>query len=333
MTGRIMQPGMKMNNLGSVEVAETGGGFFGFISDHRRVINIALTLLGLVVIVLYYYCGSSCLYLAGNVLGVDLKLWGVAFLWLLTMLVLFRMHTFCCFLVSVGLGGEIFLVGYQIFHRTYCPFCLILALIVFALFVMNLNKKKLTLILLSVALGLVFLSAFFQSVPLKIETGVRALPSFGRGDIKVRLYTDYFCGPCRAVEPEAENLLYELARKDRINLTFIDMPIHRPTPVYTAYYLFLSQRERGLDRILRIREVLFQAAEKKIEDSRALQDYLHRAGFDVQRMDEKTGAADIAKYLLEDQVGGTPTLIVVQGNKKMKYFGRAEVIKGLQSLR
>jgi len=328
-----MQAGTKLNNSESVEAAGAGGGFLGFVSDHRRVINIVLALLGCVVIILYYYCGSSCLYLAGTVLGIDLKIWGVAFLWLFTMLVLFRQHTLCCLLVSVGLGGEIFLVGYQLLHRTYCPYCLLFALIVFVLFVMNLDKKKLTLSLLGVVLGLVFLLAFFQSIPLKIETGAQALPSFGRGDIKVRLYTDYFCGPCRAVEPEAETLLYELVRKDRINLTFIDMPIHRPTPVYTAYYLSLSQRERGLDRILRIRETLFQAAEKRIEENSTLHDYLHRAGFDVQGVDEKTGAADIAKYLLEDQVDGTPTLIVVQGNKKVKYLGRAEVIKGLQSLR
>lgn len=324
---------MKVNNSGPVDVAEEGGVFLRFVSDHRRVINIGLALLGLIDIVLYYYCGSTCLYLAGTVLGIDLKLWGVALLWLFTMLVLFRQHTFCCLLVSAGLGGEIFLVGYQILHRTYCPYCLILALIIAVLFVVNLDKKKITLTMLSVILGFVFLLAFFQGIPLKVEAGGRALPSFGRGDVKVRLYTDYFCGPCREVEPAVETILYDLARRDRINLTFIDMPIHRPTPVYTAYYLSLAQREKRLDRVLRIREVLFLAAGKKIEDGHGLREYLGREGFDVKNVDEKASSAEIIKYLQEDKVNGTPTLIMIQGDKKMKYVGRVEVIKGLQTLK
>jgi len=328
-----MQREKEINNSGPVEFVVEGGELFKFIADYRRIINIVLALLGFIVIILYYYCGSSCLYLAGTVWGVDLKLWGVVFLWLFTMLVLFRQHTLSCILLSAGLGGEIFLVGYQILHRTYCPYCLILAFIISVLFVINLDKKKLTLTLLCVILGFVFLWAFFQSIPLKIETGGRALPSFDRGDVKIRLYTDYFCGPCREVEPAAESVLYQLARKDRINLTFIDMPIHRPTPVYTAFYMSLAAREKSLDRVLQIRRALFQAAVKKIENKEQLRAYLGREGFDSPAVNEKTDNADIAKYLQEDKIEGTPTLIVIQGNKKLKYFGRVEVIKGLQSLK
>ena len=31
-------------------------------------------------------------------------------------------------------------------------------------------------------------------------------PSYGSGPVEVRLYTDYFCPPCRAMEPAVEPL-------------------------------------------------------------------------------------------------------------------------------
>jgi thiol-disulfide isomerase/thioredoxin len=304
-----------------------------FICDHRRIINVGLSILGLIVITLYYFCGSTCLYLAGTVFGIDLKIWGLIYLSGFGLIALLRQEALGCLLLSAGLGGEIFLVGYQVVHRLYCPYCLILALIIALLFVINLNKRKATVTLLSVILGFVFLMTFFQSIPLKINSGGQALPSFGRGDVKVRLYTDYFCGPCREIEPAAEAVLYDLVRKDRINLTFVDMPIHRHTPVYTAYYLSLAAKEKSLDKVLRIRKALFRAAERKIEENKALREYLRNDGFDVEDVNEKTNSTEASGYLKEDEVDGTPTLVVVQGIKKMKFFGRVEVLKGLQTLK
>jgi hypothetical protein len=327
-----MKSGNKENNSNQVKTTKTTG-TMKFISDHRRIINVSLSLLGLIIIILYYFCGSSCLYLAGTVFGVDLKIWGVIYLCLFAQLALFRQEALGYVLLSAGLGGEIFLVGYQMVHRTYCPYCLILALIIALLFIMNLNKRKLIITLLSVILGFAVLLAFFQSIPLKIETKGQTLPSFGRGDVKVRIYTDYFCGPCREVEPAAETMLYKLVRIDRINLTFIDVPIHHYTPIYTAFYLSLAQREKGLDRVLLIREALFRAAEKGIEQEKTLGDYLDSQSFDVKNVDVKKNAAEAAGYLQEDEVTGTPTLVIVQGKKKIKYFGREEVLKGLQTLK
>lgn len=168
-----------------------GSGILKFIDRHRRIINISLCLLGLMVVILYYFCGSTCLYLAGTVFGVDLKIWGLIYFSVFCLIAILRQHTLGCLLLAAGLGGEIFLIGYQVLHRTYCPYCLILALIIAVLFVINLDKRKATMALLSVVLGFIFLLAFFQSIPLKIETGGQTLPSFGRGEVKVRLYTSF----------------------------------------------------------------------------------------------------------------------------------------------
>jgi len=304
-----------------------------FISDYKWLLNVLLAVLGIVIIVLYYFCGSSCLYLAGTVFGVDLKIWGLLYLCILTVILVLRQNALTCGLLSAGVGGEIFLIGYQVVHKTYCPYCLALALIVVLLFCINLDKRRVKLILLSIILGFVLMTVFFQGVPLKITTEGLTLPSFGRGDVKVRLYTDYFCGPCREVEPAAEGILYELVRKNRINLTFIDVPIHRHTPVYTAFYLFLSQREKSLDGVLRIRKTLFQAAEKRIEDKKALSKYLTGTGWKVENVPEKGNAVEVPGYLKEDAVEGTPTLVVIRGTAKTKYFGRQEVLKGLRTLK
>jgi len=310
---------------------KTGAG--RFLLDHKRNLNVLLAVSGIVVVILYQTCGSSCLYLAGTVFGVDLKIWGLLYLSALTVILVLRQKELTCVLLSAGVGGEIFLVGYQVVHKTYCPYCLVLALIVVVLFGINLDKRKVRLILLSMLLGFILMAVFFRSIPLKIESEGLALPSFGRGDVKVRLYTDYFCGPCREVEPAAEGILYDLVRSNRINLTFIDVPIHRHTPVYTACYLYLAQREKSLDGILRIRKILFRAAEKNIEDKKALEKYLNGTGLKVTDVPEKAGAAEAARYLEEDGVEGTPTLVVIRRGGKTMYFGRSEVLKGLNTLK
>ncbi|HEX7627777.1 MAG TPA: hypothetical protein VF354_02510, partial [Candidatus Methanoperedens sp.] len=47
-------------------------------------------------------------------------------------------------------------------------------------------------------------------------------PSYGTGPVEVRLYTDYFCPPCRAMEPDVEPLLRDLLKKNAIHLTLVD---------------------------------------------------------------------------------------------------------------
>jgi thiol:disulfide interchange protein DsbA len=323
----------RANNSLSGQTKKTEPPSMQFISKYCRVINITLSLLGIGVVLLYYYCGSSCLYLAGAVWGLDLKIWGIVYFTLLTVFILVRQRGLVCALIAAGLGAEFFLVVYQVLHQTFCPYCLILAGIIGLLFVMNLEKKRWRLTFFCLLCGVVFMTVFFRSIPLKIDDGVGNLPAFGRGKIEVRLYTDYFCGPCRQVEPAAEKILYELTSKDRIKLIFIDMPIHSHTPMYAAYYLALSKREREFGQILRIREVLFRAAENNIKNRVDLENYLQKKGFQTGNIDSKSGTAASNRYIKDDDVEGTPTLVMVEGQKKTIYVGRVEVLKGLQTLK
>ena len=70
------------------------------------------------------------------------------------------------------------------------------------------------------------------------------LPPFGSGTIKVRLYTDYFCPPCRDMEPDLEPLLLDLVKDGTIHLTFIDVPTSQHTTLYARYFLYALGGER-----------------------------------------------------------------------------------------
>ncbi len=68
--------------------------------------------------------------------------------------------------------------------------------------------------------------------------GETVVPAFGEGKINVRLYTDYFCPPCKDMEPDIEPVLAELVREKIIRLTFVDTPFYRSSSLYARYFLY-----------------------------------------------------------------------------------------------
>ena len=307
-----------------------GNSYLIFLSRHRRILNISLTAAGFILLGFYYFCGSSCLYLAGTLLGVDLKIWGFLFLSVFLVVSLLKHDILISLVISAAVGGEIFLAGYQIVNKVYCPYCLTLALIIIVLFIINLAKRRLLLILPAIPAGLFILFFFFQSVPLK--TSSLDLPKFGHGPVNVRLYSDYFCDPCQKLEPDVEKILYELVRKNKIQLVFVDVPIHRNTPTYSSYYLTLAQREKSLDQILHLRQTLFAAAKERITDRRELAKYLEDKGLPkVTALIDQS--AEASQYIKEDEIDSTPTLIIDRGNAKETCMGRVKILSTLEGLK
>jgi len=308
----------------------SGNAYLAFLSRHRRILNISLTVAGFINLGFYYFCGDGCLYLAGTVFGVDLKIWGFLFLSGFLVVSILKQDILISLAISAAAGGEIFLVGWQVAHKTYCPYCLILALIVAALFTINLAKKRLPLILMAIPAGFLILFLFFQSIPLK--TSSLELPKFGQGLVKVRLYSDYFCDPCQKLEPDVEKILYELVKKNKIQLVFVDVPINRNSPIYSSYYLTLAQREKSLDRILHIRQTLFAAAKNKITDSQELAKYLEDKGL-PKVIDLIDQSAEAFQYIKDDGIDSTPILVIDRGNGAETYMGRARILSTLEGLK
>ena len=306
----------------------SGNTHLTFLARYRWLLNISLTVAGFINLGFYYFCGDSCLYLAGTVFGVDLKIWGFFFLSVFLVLSILKQDILIPLAISAALGAEIFLVGWQIVNKLYCPFCLILALIIIILFIINMTKKRLMLILIAIPAGFLVLFFFFQSIPL--NTSNLDLPKFGNGPINVRMYSGYFCDPCQKLEPDAEKILYELVKEDKIQLVFVDLNL--TAPIYSSYYLTLAQQEKSLDRVIHLRQALFAAAKNKITDSQELAKYLEDKGFPkVTALIDQS--AETFKYRKEDGVDSTPTLIIDRGNGIETYMGRAKIISTLEGLK
>ena len=99
-------------------------------------------------------------------------------------------------------------------NETYCPYCLIFAAILVFLFLFNSRRSRLPLMGIGVALGFLLCLLFFKGAASPVYADEVLLPSFGQGKVQVRLYTDYFCGPCSHMEPKIEPLLKDLVQRD-----------------------------------------------------------------------------------------------------------------------
>jgi hypothetical protein len=157
-------------------------------------------------------------------------------------------------------------------------------------------------------------------------------PSFGKGKIQIRLYTDYFCGPCSRMEPRIEGLLSDLVERNAVTLTFIDTPVHRATTLYARYFLYVLNIERTFNQVLRSRAVLFEAAKSGIEESEKLEEYLKKNGVRFKILDPKPAFAALSALMNEDAVRSTPTCVIIREGRKDVFSGDVEIAKALQLL-
>ena len=135
------------------------------LKRNKRNVTILLALVGIAVMAAYSLCSESCTYLRGSMFGVDLKYLGMLYMGLVLVLGALGEDAACMFLLSVGMGGEAFLMGYQALNGVYCPFCLTFALVVIILFTIRFEKAGLRAAMLFAAAGfLLFLIGFSGSV-------------------------------------------------------------------------------------------------------------------------------------------------------------------------
>jgi thiol:disulfide interchange protein DsbA len=158
------------------------------------------------------------------------------------------------------------------------------------------------------------------------------LPSFGKGKIEVRLYTDYFCGPCGRMEPRVEALLADLVKRNTVTLIFVDTPIHRFTPLYAKYFLYILNNDRAFAHVLQYRALLFEAAKGKIETGDQLEEFLKGKDVAFTRTDPGPALAALSSLITEDAVRSTPTLIIIREGQKGVFVGDTDIVKALEQL-
>lgn len=165
-------------------------------------------------------------------------------------------------------------------------------------------------------------------------------PSLGTGKIKVRLYTDYYCAPCRAFEPKAEPIIADLVKRNVITITFIDAPFHKYSSLYTRYFLYVFRGNWDTFHVLRARNVLFEASKENpkegiqsITEPDKLEEHLRKHNIRFVPYDVKPVFAALEGYLKEDRITQTPSCVIINGVEKKFYKGGVDILKALSGLR
>jgi len=303
------------------------------MAGKRRIINIVLPLIGLAVIVFYSICDTSCAYIKGDFFGIDLKYLGLGYGTLLLGLGLLNQEVAYLTVLSLGIGTEVNLVAFQVWNSVYCPYCLAFAAILVFLFLFNFQRSRGRLVSLAVVLGFLTFLLFFKGSVTPVYAEEPLLPLFGKGKIQVRLYTDYFCGPCSNMEPKVEGLLTDLVKRNVITLTFIDTPIHTHTPLYARYFLYILNQDGRFDRALRVRAVLFDAAKSKIQEGGKLEEHLKKNDVRFKQFDPRPSFTALSALINEDKIRSTPTCVIINDGKRGVYSGEVDITKALELLR
>lgn len=301
----------------------------------KRILTVLLSLTGIGVTIAYAVCLGSCSYLKGDLLGMDLKYLGIFYMAVILILTLMQRNLLCLLLLAFGAGGEIFLIGYQLRSGIFCPYCLAFAATVILAFVINFEPSRKRLAALTAGAGLVFFLLFFSGSATPLYAAGSPMTAFGKGPVEVRIYTDYFCGPCRAEEAEVMALITELVEKNLIRVIFIDTPIHKETVLYAGHFLSALNAKEGWDirQAVTLRAALFEAAAEKIADRGALESFLKKKGFSLRPFDAAPVFKIFGNYLKEDRINATPTCVIVGPQGKQTLVGREGTVGALRGLR
>ena len=134
-----------------------------------KTLNVLLPLIGIGLMLVYEYCDTSCSYLKGSFLGIDLKWVGVIYMGILFLsafvgggpsaTLVTHVRTI---LISAAVGVEFFLIGFQVVKDTYCPFCLAFSVCIFVLFGTNFGSMNKWIMAASVLAGLLGFTVFFE---------------------------------------------------------------------------------------------------------------------------------------------------------------------------
>ncbi|OPX93461.1 MAG: hypothetical protein A4E62_01112 [Syntrophorhabdus sp. PtaU1.Bin002] len=134
-----------------------------------KILNVILPLIGITLMLVYEYCNTSCSYLKGSFLGLDLKWVGIIYMAILLFNTFFggespvpRAGHVRTIMISAAVGVEFFLIGFQVVHNIYCPFCLAFSACIFVLFGINFASMNRWIMMASVLAGFLGIAFFFE---------------------------------------------------------------------------------------------------------------------------------------------------------------------------
>jgi uncharacterized membrane protein len=154
----------------------------GWSGTWQCLLNIVLACGAVALEVYYSVCGGACSYLKGTIFGIDLQYVGIAYMACVILLSILKWGELLPVLLSAGVGIEFYLIGFQVWYDTYCPYCLGFAAIVFFLFLLNFKRKRKALYAIAMVISLVVFAALFKgsSIPTYACNENRQPPAAGR---------------------------------------------------------------------------------------------------------------------------------------------------------
>ena len=165
--------------------------------------------------------------------------------------------------------------------------------------------------------------------------------SKGSGPIEIIVFTDYFCPPCRKLEPYLETALTDLHERGA-KITFVDKPIHKISPLYSKYFLYAANQATSLSEIMHIRQVLFDIAKTKSVDSEdQLLQQLTQSDIKLQFIQVKPIFDEWVKLIQDFDVRSTPTCViklpprepsVLKGSRRIQE-GIGKLLEGMPQLK
>lgn len=159
------------------------------------------------------------------------------------------------------------------------------------------------------------------------------LSTFGSGKTAVRLYTDYFCPPCKAMEPSLEPVIADLVQENIVTFTFVDMPYYQLSSLYARYFLYALNEKKDFGHALAVRNALIEASNKKISDAAKLEEFLKEKGIKIKPFDPKPTFDLFGKYLRDDKIKATPSCVIEKDGKMETSVGGFDIIQALQKLK
>ncbi|MCX7965319.1 MAG: thioredoxin domain-containing protein [Syntrophorhabdaceae bacterium] len=304
-----------------------------FLVQYRIYHTAILALFAIGVEIYYIVCHEACAYLRGELFGIPLEYVGIGYMVLIILLALAKKAFFLFLSLSVGVGIEFYLIGFQIWHSVYCIYCLTFGGLLILMFLVNFEQRWKRLSILSGIVGLILFAIFFKGTATFSYANEILIPEFGSGPVKVRLYTDYFCPPCRSMESKIEPILEELFEKNKITITFIDTPSTGVSTMYARYFLYILNERKDFNRALLARSALVGAAFKKIRERDKLEEYLREKGIKFQFFDPKATFDVLNGHLKTDKINSTPTCVIIKNDEVKKYTGINDILDALKRLK
>jgi protein-disulfide isomerase len=160
------------------------------------------------------------------------------------------------------------------------------------------------------------------------------VPSYGEGKYELIVFTDYFCPPCQALEVDMESSLKNILAAGGVKVTFIDVPIHKYTPLYGKYFLYTANAGSNYKDSLNIRKILFTLAKaNNITTEEGLANALRKERIVYKPYDLKKVYATLDETIRKYNIRSTPTCIVRYSDSDVrKYVGGDEIKQGLSLL-